>query len=289
MTFDESMQAAMKALEDARFADAIALLDRADSVASDDAEHALVQMQRAAIPLLQANFNSDLNVFRENVVRRHSPLHVWIALYYLTIAAVDRSDRDSADRYMPQLLEATRELNDPDRTVRAYDVLAGVESMRGNHVAAIEYNKAALAEAEQHDGPGALSTRAFITHNLIYNCLAANEYREALTYVPRLLEMADSLGHEPLLRQGRITVAFAYLTNDMLDEAEALAIRANEVAKGTRLERYVHYIRGEVARRRGNRKEAEEHFRKLEALYPDIPGIAEMLLSMNVAPFLLPE
>ncbi len=289
MTFDEAMKSVLHALEEAHFAEAIVLLDDAASLASDDAERAHVQLQRAAIPLLQNNFHSDLNVFRENLVRRHTPLHVWIALYYLTIAAVDRNDRESADRYLPQLLDATRELNEPDRTLRAYDVLAAVESMRGNHVAAVEYNKAALLESETCDGPGAVSTRAFITHNLVYNCLAASEYREALVYAPRFLAMAEQLGNELLLRQGRITVAFAYLTNELLDEAETLAIRAYELAKGTRLERYVHYLRGEVARRRGNRDEAAEHFHRLEALYPDIPGVAEMLLSMNVAPFLLPE
>jgi tetratricopeptide (TPR) repeat protein len=289
MTFDEAMTAVLKALEEARFAEGIVLLDRAETLAGDDAEHALVQMQRAAIPLLQNNFNSDLNVFRENLVRRHSRRHVWIVLYYLTIAAIDRNDRESADRYLPQFLEITREMDEPDRTVRSFDVLAAVESLRGNHVAAIEYNKAALAESERLEGPGAESTRAFIAHNLVYNCLAANEYREALVHTPGMIEMAEKLRHEILLRQGRVTAAFAYLVNNMLDEAETLAIRAAEVAIGTRLERYVHYVRGEVARRRGNRAEAAAHFRKLEPLYPDIPGVAEMLLSMNVAEFLVPE
>lgn len=289
MTFAETMKAVLQALEEARFADAIVLLDRAEALAGGEAEHALVQMQRAAIPLLQNNFNSDLNVFRENIVRRHSPLHVWIALYYIMIASVDRNDRETAERYLPQFLEVTRQLDEPERTVRSFDVLAAVESLRGNHIAAIEYNKAALAECERLEGPGVASTRAFIAHNLVYNCLSASEYREALAYTPDMIAMAEELQHELLLRQGRITAAFAYLTNNMLDEAETLAIRAAEVAIGTRLERYVHYVRGEVARRRGNRKEAAAHFRKLEPLYPEIPGVAEMLLSMNVAEFLVPE
>jgi len=289
MSFAETMQEVLKALEEARFADGIVLLDRAESLASDEAEHALVQMQRAAIPLLQNNFNSDLNVFRENVVRRHSALHVWIALYYLMIASVDRNDRESADRYLPQFLDATRQLDEPERTVRSFDVLAAVESMRGNHVAAIEYNKMALAECDRLTGPGVDSTRAFIAHNLVYNCLAANEYREALAHTPSMIAMAEGLQHELLLRQGRVTAAFAYLTNNMLDEAESLAVRAAAVAIGSRLERYVHYIRGEIARRRGNRKEAARHFSKLQPLYPEIPGVAEMLLSMNVTDFLVPE
>jgi tetratricopeptide (TPR) repeat protein len=289
MTFDEAMSEAHRALEGARFADAIALLDRADAIASNEAEHALVQMQRAAIPLLQTNFNSDLNVFRENLVRRHSPLHIWTALYYLMIAAIDRNDRESAERYLPQFLEATREQDDLRRTLHSYDILAAVESLRGNHVAAIEYNSAALTESARYEGAEGLSTRAFIAHNLVYNCLAASEYREALTHAVPALALFEEVGHELLLRQGRITVAFAYLTNDLLDEADALAVRAAELATGTRLERYVHYIRGEVARRRGDKQAAAAHFKNLEAFYPDLPGVAEMLLSMNVAPFLLPE
>jgi tetratricopeptide (TPR) repeat protein len=289
MTFDESMKAVLKALEDARFGDAIPLLDRADSIAADDAQRALVEMQRAAIPLLQNNRESDLNAFRENLVRRHSPLHVWIALYYLTIAAVDRSDRESADRYLPQFLEVTKQFDEPDRLVRSFDLMAAVESMRGNHVAAIEYSTVAFTESERVEGPSAPSTRAFLAHNLVYNCLAAGEYREALAHTPRMIAMAEELRHELLLRQARVTAAFVYLTNNMLDDAEMLAMRAAEVAIGTRLERYVHYVRGEIARRRGDRDEAAAHFRKLEPLYPGIPGVAEMLLSMNVAEFLVPE
>ncbi|HEY0157348.1 MAG TPA: hypothetical protein VGF28_08700 [Thermoanaerobaculia bacterium] len=289
MTFDEAYRAALVAGSTARYDDAEALLRQAEELAADDGERARVDMQRAALPLLQGDRHADLNVFRENLVRRHSPIHVWSALYYLVMAAADRGDHASIARYLAPLLEVTRELDQPAYTLRAYDVAAAAELLRGNRVAALEYDTLALAEAERYDGDDAPAVLAATLHNLVYNRLAASEYRDALAYAPRALALTESLGSEPLLRQCLITGAFAYLCNDRLDEADHLASRAAPVAEGTRMERYVHYLRGEIARRRGDLALAARHFQRLEPLYPEIPDVAAILLSMNVAPFLLPE
>jgi tetratricopeptide (TPR) repeat protein len=289
MTFDDTYRAALAAGTSARYEEAEELLRRAEELAANDAERARVDMQRAALPLLQGNRDAELNVFRENLVRRHSPLHVWSALYYLVMAAVDRNDRAGTDRYLEPLLDLTRELDQPEYTLRAYDVAAAAELLRGNHIAAMEYDSIALAEAERYEGDDARAMVATTLHNVVYNRLAASEYRAALAHAPRALTLAEALGQETLLRQCLITVAFAYLCNDRLEDAERLATRAGAIAMGTRLERYVHYLHGEIARRRGDLALAAAHFHRLEPLYPEIPDVAAILLSMNVAPFLLPE
>jgi hypothetical protein len=86
-----------------------------------------------------------------------------------------------------------------------------------------------------------------------------------------------------------VTAAFAHLCGGDLARALELADRAEGVVAGTRLERYVHYVRGEVARRQGNVVEAKRHFDRLAPVYPEIPGVAEILMSLDTAPFLLPE
>lgn len=288
-TADDAMRAAIAALDRASWEEAEQHLRAAEELATSDAELALVRMRQTGVSVLRGRRDVDLNVLRENVVRRHSPMHVWIASYYLTINAIDTNDRASAERYLPPFLEATRTLDDPSLTLRSYDVIAAVESMRGNHVAAMEYDNVALAEAARYTGDDALAMQAFVTHNTVYNCLAANRYREALEHADAAIELAERLGNPALLRQCLITVSFAHLCSDRLDETERLADRAAELARDTRLERYVHYLRGEVARRRGDTEKAAEHFRRVEAFYPDIPGVSDMLLSMNVAPFLIPE
>jgi tetratricopeptide (TPR) repeat protein len=289
MTFDETYNAALAAGTAARYDEAEALLRRAGELAASDAERARVDMQRAALPLLQGDRDADLNVFRENLVRRHSTLHVWSALYYLIMAAVDRNDHAGLDRYLEPLLDATRELDQPEYTLRAFDVAAAAELLRGNHIAAMEYDAIALSEAERCEGDNAPALVATTLHNLVYNRLAASEYRAALEHAPRALTLSEALGSEPLLRQCLVTVAFAYLCNGRLDEAERLAVRAGPIAMNTRMERYVHYLHGEIARRRGDLALAAAHFHRLEPLYPEIPDVAAILLSMNVAPFLLPE
>jgi tetratricopeptide (TPR) repeat protein len=289
MNFDEHMRAASAALDRAAYDDAREHLQQAGAAASTDADHAIVQMRLAAIGILQGRRDVDLNVFRENVVRRYSDRHVSVATYYLLITAIDGNDLPTAERYLPTYLEATRALNDPVSTLASYDVIASMESLRGNHVAALEYNRVAIEESENYAGEDALALRAYVTHNAVYDCLAANAYAEALAYAGPALELAEELGNPMLLRQCLITVSFAYLGSERLDDAERLAERAADLAAGTRLERYVHYLRGEVARRRGDTAIAAAHFKRLQAFYPDIPGVSEMLLSMNVAPFLMPE
>lgn len=289
MTVDEAMNAAFAALDRGAYDEAAAHLHDAEQAATDEAEHARVAMGIAGAAVLQGRTDVDFNVFRENVVRRHSTKHVAVATYYLVIAAIDRNDRATAERYLPTYLDAVRTLDEPSLTVRSYDVIAAMESLRGNHTAAVEYDNVALAESERYTGDDALAMRAFVTHNAVYNCLAANRFSEALAHSAAALDLAERLGNPGLLRQCLITVGFAHLCSERLDDAERLAIRAAGVAAGTRLERYVHYLRGEVARRRGDTTEAAAHFQRLEAFYPDIPGVSEMLLSMNIAPFLLPE
>src|SRR5687767_7818216 len=110
VTFDDAYRGAIAAATSARFEEAVTLLRRARELAPNDAERARVDMQCAALPLLQGDVQASLNVFRENLVRRDSPLNVWTALYYLLIAATDRNDRASVERYLEPFLDATREL-----------------------------------------------------------------------------------------------------------------------------------------------------------------------------------
>jgi tetratricopeptide (TPR) repeat protein len=289
VTFDEALETVLTALRAGAFDDAVRALNAAEEVASSEAEQAMLRMHRASIDVLQGKRDADIRVFLENMVRRHSPRHLQIATYYLLVHAIENNDRKLADRTFPAYLEAVNASGDPVQRVASYDVAAAVESMRGNHVAAIEYGRAALAECDRCSDPDELLSRTFITHNLAYNCLAANRFTEALTYARDAVALAEELGREDALRQLLVTAAFAYLCKDQLEDAEALANRAMPFAAATRMERYVHYLHGEIARRRGDRETAERHFRKLEEFYPDTPGVAEILLTMNVAPFLLPE
>lgn len=289
MTFDQSLDEITATLRAGAWDDAIAKIDSLQSLASDEPQRAMLDLHRASIDVLRGVRDADMNVFRENVIRRHSPRHVHLATYYLLVNAIDRNDRATAERYFPTYLEAVATVADPLQRIASWDVAGAVESMRGNHVAAIEYGRAALAECDPNAEGEAQLTRIFITHNLAYNCLAANQFNDALTYARDALSMAERTGRTDILRQLLITTAFAHLCREQLDEAEELAHRAAPITEGTRLEKYVHYLHGEVARRRGDLVIASAHFKRLETFYPDTPGVAEILLSMNIAPFLLPE
>lgn len=289
MNFQESLAAARTILGRADWDEARRVLDHAASIASDDAEHALVTMHRASIPVLRGDASPDLRVFRENIVRRHSVRHVAIAGYYILIHVLEKHDRAAIERYLPPFLDAVREMGDPYYDNIAREIVATYESIRGDHDAAIEKQRALLDELQSYKGPDELLLKTTAAHNLAYACLAANRIAEAVKYVEVSLEMGERLARPDFLGQILLTAAFAQLCSDQLDEAARLTERAAEFLGDTRFERYIHYLRGEIARRRGDLDGAAQHFERLEELYPDIPGVAEILLSMNVAPFLMPE
>ena len=228
-------------------------------------------------------------MLRANVVRRFTARHVALAAHYIVLDAVERRDVVTAERYLAPLFDALRAFDDRWLMLASCDLRATVHSMRGDHRAALESGRVALDELDRYDGPNAAIMRATLTHNLAYNCLAANELADALRYATEALQVATDLGRGDVLGQVLLTIAFANLLLSQLDQAASRAAEAAPHVEGTRMERYVHYVHGEVARRRGKVAEATAHFKRLEELYPDIPGVTDMLLSMNVAPFLLPE
>ncbi len=289
MIFDALVRDGLAALRRGDYPAAESCFRQACDAAVDDAQSSLALMHAASIGVVRQAPDVDLNVFRENLVRRRTPQHVYVAAYYLTMAAIDRNDRQAADRYLPALLMVANEGSSAGARLRAYDLAAAVESMRGNHVAAIEYSRVALDALRDYEGDDLPMLRAGLTHNLAYNCLAANEFAEALAYADAAVPLARELGNADVLRQALVTAAFAHLCREDLDGADELAAQAMELAEGKPLEKYVHYVRGEAARRRGAREVAAAHFRRLEAFYPGIPTLTEMLLSMNFAPFLMPE
>lgn len=257
-------------------------------IAESDADRAMASMHLASIAVLQGGTH-DLNVFRENLLRRYSAQHAMTAAYYLVISAIDARDRESAERFLPTLLETSVEVGGAVNLIRAYDVAAGVQSVCGKHEAAIQCGLLALHALDDYDGDDRDETRGSILHNLAYNCLAGNRFEEAVGYADESLAIVERSGATSERRQGIVTAALAHLCGGDIDTALALANRAEERVNGTRLERYVHYIRGEVSRRRGMTDDARRHFKKLEPIYPEIPEVSELLLSLNVAQFLLPD
>lgn len=287
--FEDFIDTVRGALGRGQWSEAASILDDADAAAADDAQRALVGIYRAAMPILRGESGADLRELRENVVRRFSARHVALAAHYIVADALERRDVATAERYLTPLFDAMSTLDDPWLLLASCDLRATVHSMRGDHLSAIESGRIALEELDRYDGPNAAVMRATLTHNLAYNCLAANELEDALRYASDALPVAEELGRRDFLGQVLLTIAFAHLCLAQLDEAVKRAAEAARHVEGTRMERYVHYVHGEVARRRGKVAEATAHFQRLEELYPDIPGVTDMLLSMNVAPFLLPE
>jgi tetratricopeptide (TPR) repeat protein len=289
MSLQESLEAARLALGRAEWEEARRTLDRAEALAGDEAQYALVALHRASIAVLRGDPDADLRVFRENMLRRYTPRHVAVAGYYLLAHMLDKRDIAAAELYLPPFLDAVREIQEVSFQLVAADLVATYDSLRGEHDDAIERQRAALDDFDRYDGPDTALAKAMALHNLSYSCLAANRFAEALEYAQASLAISEPLGRPDLLGQTLLNAAFATVCQNRVEEAEGYVDRAENFVAGTRYERYIHYLRGEIARRRGDFDGAADHFEQLKDLYPGIPDLPEMLIGMNLAPFILPE
>ena len=289
MTFPEILAEVRLVLGRAAWDEAARLLDQADALAEDEAGHALVAMHRASIAVLRGDLDADVRVFRENMLRRHTARHVAVAGYYLLTHLLDRRDLAAVELYLPPFLDAVREVREVSFDLLAADVVAAYDSLRGDHDEAIQRQQAALQDFDAYDGPDPMLMKALALHNLSYNYLAANRFEEALEYALQALVLGEQLGRADFIGQTLLNASFATVCQNHVDESERYVERAAQHVMGTRFERYVHYLRGEIARRRGDFDLAADHFKHLESLYPGIPDLPEMLIGMNLAPFLLPE
>jgi tetratricopeptide (TPR) repeat protein len=285
--FEALREEGFRALRHARFDDAEASMRRALQLAATDEERELGAIYVAAVAVLRGDRNASLNAFRHGLLRRVSPRTVYAAAYYLTMFHSMHNGVEAAAKWTPVLIEAAHALDRPRDVAMAYDVAAAVESQRGNHVAALELGRAALVAADRYEGSEeALLMNATVRHNLAYNALAANEFAAAFPHALDAIRYAEQIEHPTLLRQCMVTAAIALLMRERLDEAEAMIGR---VERGSHFDRYIPYVLGECARRRGDRVAAAAHFRELEAFYPGFPSFAEVLLSYNTASFLMPD
>lgn len=285
--FETLREEGFSALRRGRFDDAEEVFRRALAAAVTDADRELGRIYVAAVPVFRGDRDASLNVFRESLMRRRSARHAYAASYYLLIYDSLHGSAEDGARWTAALLDAANALDEPRTFVTAYDLAATVESQRGNHVAALEYNRASLAMLERCSANEETALMNAVTrHNIAYNALAGNDFAAALPYAVDAVTHAEALDNPPLLRQCIVTAAIALMMRDRLGEAETMIAR---LERGSHFDRYVPYVLGECARRRGDRRSAAAHFRELEAFYPDIPSLAEILLSYNIAPFLMPD
>lgn len=276
-----------RALRQSRFDEADGCFRRAVDAAGNNEERELGRIYVVAVPVLRGDRNASLNTFRENLMRRLSPRHVYMSAYYLTMYESMHGGAEAAAKWTPTLLDAANALDEPPLFVGAYDLAASVESQRGNHTAALELDRAALVVLDRcPPDESATLMNAMIRHNIAYNALAANEFAAALPHAVDAIPFAAATNNPPLLRQCIVTASIALLVRNRLDEAEATIA---ELERGSHFDRYVPYVLGECARRRGDRDAAAAHFRELEKFYPELPSLTQILLSYDIASFLMPD
>jgi tetratricopeptide (TPR) repeat protein len=231
-------------------------------------------------------------MLREILIRRHSTLHAFLASYYLTIYLSARRDREAAERYMTILLDAAAELNDPYYLAISWDIASDAAFSQGSF--ALAYDRALRAQQEIARCPpteAAVMARSVIEHNVGYSLLALGRHAEAIIPLQEGIAGLERSGCGAHSATGYVNLALALFTIGETEQSEAHLLSAEKGLTGNTqwLAPYVHYLRGEIAQRRGNHTDARTHYERLREYYPDFQNIADILAVVSLLPVLLPE
>lgn len=291
-TFPELREAGLKHMREGRYADAEESFRAAHAAATTEADAALAEIHCASVAILQGETSAPVAMLREILIRRHTTLHVFLASYYLTIHLSARRDREAAERYLAILLDAAAELNDPYYLATSWDVASEVALSQGSFDVA--YDRALRAQAEiARCAPSEAATmaRGVIEHNVGYALLGLGRYGEAIIPLREGIAGLQRSGCGAHSATGYINLALALFIDGETEESEAYLIAAEQGLTGDTqwLAPYVHYLRGEIAQRRGNHAEARMHYERLREYYPDFQNVADILAVVSLLPVLLPE
>ena len=124
-----------------------------------------------------------------------------------------------------------------------------------------------------------------------YALLGLGRYGEAIIPLREGIAGLQRNGCGAHSATGYVNLALALFTIGETEESEAHLIAAEQgLTDDTQwLAPYVHYLRGEIAQRRGNHAEARTHYERLREYYPDFQNVADILAVVSLLPVLLPE
>jgi len=290
--FEEARKRGLKNLGRESFEEATAWFETAAAFASTPAETALAEIHLGSVAVLQGTPSARVAALPALLLRRDSPLHVYLAAYYLTIHCAEGRRLEAAERYLKLLLSAADEIANPYYSASAYDIRSELAFGRGAFDAA--YDDAVRARetiAGCAPSEEVAMARAVIAHNCGYALLGQGRYEEALAPLQQGTEAMEACGAASSAVQAHMSLAFVHFAlGDARKSERHLDIVEERIVEATEwLTKYIYYLRGEIAQRCGRHAEARAQYRRLCRFYPDFANLVELLSSVSLFPLLLPE
>jgi tetratricopeptide (TPR) repeat protein len=290
--FEQSRTCGIQRMRVGAFAEAAAHFEDAETLASTAADRALAQIHMASVCVLQGTPSRRIDELPVLLMRHDSPRHVYLASYYLALHFAEERRTDAAARYLTLLFDAAEAMDDSYYRAGAYDVGCNVARSAGDLAMEYEYalraNETIAACAPTDD---AVMARAAIGHNLGYALLAGGHYENAVDPLRRGADALDACGAGAIAVQAYINLAFAHFAVGDHEESEQhLQVVEERIVPTTEwLRKYVYFLRGEIAQRRGRYGEARSEYRRLCEHYPAFANLVELLSGVSLFPLLLPE
>jgi len=194
------------ALDDAR-----RLFDAAENLASTPGETALAQIHLASVSVLQGVQSDRIDALPRLLMRHDSPLHMYLASYYLAIHLAEKRKLSAAARYVRLALHAADEMANPYYLAAAYDVGAEIAICRGDFGAASDYAAcAANAIADCPVSRESAMAHKVIAHNHGYALLGRGHYEKAIAPLREGAASLEACGARVYAGHAYMNLSFAY-------------------------------------------------------------------------------
>ena len=269
---------AVRMLQTFEFSEALALLDRAESICRDEALAEMIRLNRATALIELGEDGPEVRELPEVLLRRRSTTHAVLAAHNLQVKCLLANDLEESLRYGRLALRDVEEVGDPVWKASILTDRGGSAMRRSRFEESILHHRRALAAL----GSGHLLQRAVAIENIGYCLVQVGQARRGIRFIRKALDIFEREGHETYHCETLLDLCNAYLEISDLELARQAGRRCLALADDPRLVRNCHYLLGEVAIRQGRTDEARRHFGVLAAFYPGFVALPQLLLSFDI-------
>lgn len=289
--FDDLLAVGRRAVEAERYEDALGAFEEAerlaeaasDRAAADRAfaNHCGVLISKARTGGLPA---ARLQRLREILMAGEDPVSCFLAAYNLARAFEFTKENRKGAFYARIALDRSRKASSREWLASSSNQLGNLLLADSRFEAACEQYEDALALVPAN---GESTTRQAAIHlNLGYAYVVLGRLREGFGLLFHSLRTLRAMGNRSLQVIAHLRLSFAHLEVERPRYALKHALRALALAEEVGEQdstKHALFLLGESAQLAGDRETAREQFQRLQERYfPDKPGLAELLLTLDV-------
>lgn len=221
---------------------------------------------------------------REILLRTRDPRVGIAAAYNLASSLRKQGRHERAMVYAKRAFERARSLGAADCLAMIHNLIGNLYLSQSYLDQALEEYERALALREAEEGDTRYS-RAIVLENFGYCLLLKQRLPEGTARLREALDLARQMEDHRCEAECLQDLCYGLLLQGDHDSAAGCGVSALELSARYEyrdIEENCHYLLGELGSRTGDLSMRDEHFQRLQNLYPELPFLKDFLCAVDV-------